>query len=43
MWCIFSKATQSLDFIKPNVNRKLAYKVKYTSQINGPVFSENRE
>ena len=35
MCSIFSKATQLQDFIKPNVIRKLAYKVKYISQING--------
>ena len=26
---------QSLDFIKPNIIQKLAYKFKYISQING--------
>ena len=31
---IFSKATQPFDFIKPNIFGKLAYKVKYISQIN---------
>ena len=31
----FSKATQPLAFIKHNIIRKLAYKVKYVSQING--------
>ena len=31
---IFSKGTQPLDFIKRNVIRKLAYKVKYISQTN---------
>ena len=31
---IFSKSKQPIDFIKPNVIRKLAYKVKYISQIN---------
>ena len=35
MCSIFSKNTQTLDFIKHNVIRKLAYKVKYISQING--------
>ena len=30
---LFSKARQPFDFIKPNVIRKLAYKVKYISQI----------
>ena len=35
MWSIFAKATQSLDFIKPNLIRKLAHKVKYINQING--------
>ena len=35
MWSIFTKATQSLDFIKPNLIRKLAHKVKYINQING--------
>ena len=32
---IFSKHTQPFDFIKDNVIRKLAYKVKDISQING--------
>ena len=32
---IFSKGTQPFDYIKRNVIRKLAYEVKYTSQING--------
>ena len=31
---MFSKGTQSFDFIKPNVIRKLAHKVKYIDQIN---------
>ena len=31
---IFSKGKQSFDFIKRNVIRKLAYKVKYINQIN---------
>ena len=35
MFCIFSKAIQPYDFIKPNVIQKLAYEVKYISQING--------
>ena len=35
MGSLFSKATQPSDFIKPNVIRKLAYKVKYIGQING--------
>ena len=35
MFSIFSKAVQPYDFIKPNVIQKLAYKVKYISQING--------
>ena len=32
---IFSKGKQPFDFIKRNVIRKLAYKVKYIGQING--------
>ena len=32
---IFSKGTQPFDYIKRNIIRKLAYEVKYTSQING--------
>ena len=32
---MFSKGTQPFDFIKLNVIRKLAYKVKYIDQING--------
>ena len=35
MCSIFSKAIQPFDFIKLNVIQKLAYKVKYISQING--------
>ena len=35
MCSIFNKAIQLFDFIKPNVIRKLAYKVKYICQING--------
>ena len=31
----FSKDTQPFDFIKCNIIRKLAYKVKNISQING--------
>ena len=39
---IFSKDTQPFDFIKHNVIWKLAYQVKYSSQINGGLirFSE---
>ena len=33
MCSIFSKATQPFDFIKPNVIRNLAYKVKYIREI----------
>ena len=32
---IFSKSTQSFNFIKGNIIRKLAYKAKYVSQIKG--------
>ena len=32
---IFSKGKQPFDFIKCNILQKLAYKVKYISQING--------
>ena len=32
---MFSKGTQTFDFIKRNVIRKLAHKVKYIDQING--------
>ena len=32
---IFSKGTQPFDFIKCNIIRKLAGKVKFISQING--------
>ena len=32
--CIFSKGTQPFDFIKPNIIGKLAYKVKYISQVS---------
>ena len=35
IFCIFSKGTQPTDSIKPHVILKLAYKVKYISQING--------
>ena len=40
---IYSKSTQRFDFIKHNIIQKLAYKVKYISQINGSliVFFEN--
>ena len=31
---IFSEATEPFDFIKHNIIRKAAYKVKYISQIN---------
>ena len=44
MCSILSKATQPFDFIKPNIIQKLAYKVKYISQINGGLimfFLEN--
>ena len=34
MCSTFSKATKTFDFIKPNLIRKLANKVKYISQIN---------
>ena len=32
---IFSKATQTFDFTKPNVMRKFAYRVKYIIRVNG--------
>ena len=32
---MFSKCTQTCDFIKTNVIWKLTYKVKYITQING--------
>ena len=35
MCSILSKATQPVDFIKPNIIQKLANKVKYINQING--------
>ena len=35
---IHSKGTRRFDFIKYNIIRKLAYKVKYTSQINGDLI-----
>ena len=39
MCSIFSKATQPFDFIKTNIIRKLAFKVKCISQINGGLIS----
>ena len=39
MCSIFSKAIQPLDFIKANIIQKLAYKVKYISQINGGLIT----
>ena len=39
---IFSKGTQSFDFIKSDIIWKLTYEVKYISQINGGLmFSRN--
>ena len=38
---IFSKDTQSFDFIKLNVVRKLAYKVKYSINVGMIMFFEN--
>ena len=35
---IFSKRTQKFDFIKRNLFQKLAYNVKYISQINGDLI-----
>ena len=35
VYSIFSKTTQPFDFIKSNLIKKLASKVKYASQING--------
>ena len=35
MCSILSKATVPVDFIKPNIIKKLANKVKYIGQING--------
>ena len=35
MCSIFSKGIQPFNFIKHNIIQKLAYKVKYISQING--------
>ena len=46
MCSILSKATQPVDFIKPNVIQNLANRVKYISQINGGLimfFSSIRE
>ena len=34
----FNKGTQPFDFIKYNVIRKLAYKVKYIGEINGDLL-----
>ena len=35
MCSTFSKITQSFDFIKPKVIRKLVHKVQYITQTNG--------
>ena len=41
---IFSKTTLPFDFIKPNVIQKLAYKVKYISEmVVGSYFLEIRK
>ena len=37
-----SKATQLFDFIKLNIIQRLAYKVKYISQINGGLIRNLR-
>ena len=35
----FSKSTQPIDFIKHNLIKKLTYKIKYISQINGGLIT----